>query len=141
LEDDDLNISLTVINMKKIFTCFLIFWISQEVNAQVNLDERKFAIILSLEGERQYSDSLFFTNGNLFFSTAKKYGFAPAPYRAREKKNLSIEGTATNESKMNGIMHWNFQIMNDSIYGEATLDTRLQNPVKHNFTGKEIKLP
>ena len=61
------------------------------------------------------------------------------PYKAKEKKDGNVVGTATNESKANGVMVWNFVVMNDSIAGTASFDTRVQNPAKYDFTGKELK--
>jgi len=125
--------------MKFILLFVFALFISHRSFSQVNLDDRKFAINMFRSGTHDSFDTIYFKNGNLTYYTARKYGFAPAPYKAKEKKDGNVVGTATNESKANGVMVWNFVVMNDSIAGTASFDTRVQNPVNYDFTGKEAK--
>lgn len=106
---------------------------------QSNLDGKRYAINLTLKGVHDSFDTLRFQGGKLTYSTALKYGFAPAEYKAKEKNTGRMVGTALNESKANGTMLWNFVVMEDSISGSATFDSRVRNPVTYDFTGKEIK--
>ncbi|MFI5134217.1 MAG: hypothetical protein ACHQD9_00060 [Chitinophagales bacterium] len=124
---------------KFIFFFVVALFISHLSYSQVNLDDRKFAINMFRGGTHDSFDTLYFSKGNLTYYTARKYGFQSAPYKAKEKKDETIVGTATNESKANGVMVWNFVVMNDSIAGTASFDTRVQNPVNYDFTGKEAK--
>lgn len=107
--------------------------------AQTNLDGRRFAINLMLKGVHDSFDTLSFQGGKLTYSTARKFGFAPAEYKTKEKSTGRILGTALNESKANGTMLWNFVLLQDSISGTATFDSRVRNPVTYDFTGKEMK--
>jgi len=125
--------------MKILIMIFWFLFIYHGAYCQVNLDNRKFVINLFRDGSHDSFDTLYFSKGNFTYFTGHKYGFQPAPYKAKEKKDGNIVGTATNESKTNGEMIWNFIVMNDSIAGSASFDTRVQNPVKYDFTGKELR--
>jgi len=128
-----------LLNMKFISLFIIAFFISRISFSQVNLDDRKFVINMLREGTHDSFDTLYFNSGKFSYSTARKYGFQPAVYKAKEKKDGNVVGTATNESKANGVMVWNFAVMNDSIAGTASFDTKVQNAVKYDFTGKEIR--
>ena len=124
--------------MKIIIILALLLLFGEAAYSQSSLDGRKFAIVLYRDKERDSSDTLFFDSGMLNYATAKKFGFQPAEYKAKEK-NKNIIVTALNKSKINGTMLWNLTVMQDSTAGTAVFDTNLQNPVKYSFTGKEIK--
>ena len=125
--------------MKFISLFIISLLITQASFSQINIDERRFAIDLFQGDRHDYFDTLDFSNGNLSYGTARKYGFQPAAYKVKEKKDRSLVGTALNESKTNGTMLWNFVIMNDSIAGTASFDSRVRNPVNYTFAGKELK--
>jgi hypothetical protein len=125
--------------MKFVLLSIAALFLSRIASAQANLDDRSFTLNMFRGGTHDSWDTLYFSKGNLTYFNARKYGFQPAPYKAKEKKDGNIVGTATNESKSNGVMVWNFVIMNDSIAGTASFDTNVQNPVKYDFTGKERK--
>jgi len=136
----DLRQSISFFYFMKYISLFIIvFFISRVAFSQVNLDDRKFVVNMFRDGMHDSFDTLYFAKGNFTYFTARKYGFQPAPYKAKEKKEGNVVGTATNESKTNGVIVWNFVVMNDSIAGTASFDTRVQNPVKYDFTGKELK--
>lgn len=116
----------------------IIFLRSQSYGQSI-LDGKIYAINLTLKGVHDSFDTLMFQGGRLTYSTARRYGFAPAEYKTKEKNTGRMVGTALNESKTNGTMLWNFVVLEDSISGSATFDSRVRNPVTYEFTGKEIK--
>lgn len=107
------------------------------LHAQPTPDQRRFAIELYAADLPTERDTLRFHNGQLTFSSARKYGFAPAAYQYKLKQNRMV-GSALNRSKLNGTMLWNFTIVADSIYGLAVFDNRVENPVRYQFNGKEV---
>lgn len=112
---------------------------SARSNAQINLDGKQYAIDLMLKGVHDSFDTLRFEGAKLTYNTARKYGFAPAEYKAKEKSTGRIIGTAMNESKQNGTMLWNFVVIQDSIAGIATFDSRVRNAVTYDFTGRKLE--
>jgi hypothetical protein len=125
--------------IRLVFTFLICFCLQKASSGQANLDGRRFAIDLTLKDVHDSFDTLYFQGSKLSYTTARKYGFAPAEYKSKEKNTGRIVGTALNESKANGTMLWNFVVMEDSISGTATFDSRVQNAITYDFTGKEMK--
>jgi hypothetical protein len=125
--------------IRVVITFLLCFCLQKSSSGQANLEGRRFAIDLTLKGVHDSFDTLYFQGSKLSYATARKYGFAPAEYKSKEKNTGRIVGTALNESKANGTMLWNFVVMEDSISGTATFDSRVQNAITYDFTGKEMK--
>ena len=115
---------------------FTVLLFSKSSVAQASLDGKSFTVILYIQKQRDYVDTIKFQNNSMTFSSARKYGFVTESIKPKEK-NGNIHFVTTCKSKKNGTMIWEGTVMNDSIAGTLIWDQPLQNPINYTFTGKQ----
>lgn len=127
--------------MKKLLL-FLLLAVFGKVYAQSGeqqMDTISYTVAMYIGKDRDSYQTLSFTQQNMTFSEAERYGFKPETYKRKQKNDSTWTFLVVSKSAKNGIMTWEGTVTNELIEGTCIWTRKVENPVNYTFKGREVK--